>query len=253
MINAVIIEDERSAQEKLLSLLSELSTEINVIGMLCSVKESIDYFKTTLPIDLIFCDVQLPDGLSFDIFSETHIKVPVIFTTGFDKFLMYAFENNGIDYLLKPIDKADLAKALLKYKMFKDHFLSQHQSLYRLKETLNMKKKIRLLVKKGIEYVPLQFEEIAMFYTENKLVYVIDKKGKKYIADKTLNELEVELDDAVFFRANRQYIINLNFVRSFKAYEKVKLQVDLLVPETDHLIVISQNTAPDFRKWISMV
>ncbi|MEP6616483.1 MAG: LytTR family DNA-binding domain-containing protein [Ginsengibacter sp.] len=251
MINTVIIEDEKCAQEKLLNLLAEVSDEVNVIGILGSVKESIDYFKTSLPIDLIFCDVQLEDGLSFDIFAEIHIKIPVIFTTGFDKFLLYAFENNGIDYLLKPIHKEDLSKALLKYKMFKDHFLSQHQSIYRLRETLNMKKKIRLLVKKGIEYLPLQFEDIALFYTENKLVYVIDKNGRKYITDKTLNELELELDDSVFFRANRQYIINLNFVRSFKAYEKVKLQVDLHLPETGHLIVISQNSAPDFRKWIS--
>lgn len=251
MINAVIIEDERPAQEKLLAMLAEISKETNVIGILCSVRESIDYFKTPLPVDLIFCDVQLQDGLSFDIFTETHIKIPVIFTTGFDKFLLYAFESNGIDYLLKPFNKEELSKALLKYKMFKDHFLSQNQSIYKLKESLNMKKKTRFLVKKGIEYVPLQMEDIALFYTENKLVYVLDKNGKKYITDKTLNELEVELDDAVFFRANRQYIINLNFVRSFKAYEKVKLQVDLLVPEIDHFIVISQNTAPDFRKWIS--
>jgi DNA-binding LytR/AlgR family response regulator len=251
MINAVIIEDERFAQEKLLDLLGEVSAEMNVIGILSSVKESIDYFKTALPIDLIFCDVQLPDGLSFDIFSETQTNIPVIFTTGYDKFILYAFENNGIDYLLKPINKDDLANALLKYKKFEDHFSSQHHSLYRLKETLNMKKKIRLLVKRGIEFVPLPLEEIALFYTENKLVYVIDKHGKKYMSDRTLNELEVELDDTVFFRANRQYIINLNFVRSFKAYEKVKLQVDLLVPEIDHFIVISQSTAPDFRKWIS--
>jgi DNA-binding LytR/AlgR family response regulator len=251
MINAVIIEDERCAQEKLLNLLAEVSAEMNVIGILGSVKESIDYFKTPLPIDLIFCDVQLQDGLSFDIFNETHTNIPVIFTTGYDKFILYAFENNGIDYLLKPINKDDLANALLKYKKFEDHFSSQHHSLYKLKETLNMKKKIRLLVKKGIEYVPLCLEEIALFYTENKLVYVIDRHGKKYITDKTLNELEVELDDTVFFRANRQYIINLNFVRSFKAYEKVKLQVDLLVPEIDHFIVISQSTAPDFRRWIS--
>src|SRR5437868_3417930 len=171
MINAVIIEDEKSAQEKLLNMLAEVSPEINVIGMLGSVRESIDYFKTSMHIDLIFCDVQLADGLSFDIFQEIQIRVPVIFTTGFDKFILYAFENNGIDYLLKPIDKEELTKALLKYKKFEDHFLSNNYSLYKLRESLNLKKKIRLLVKKGIEYVPLSFDEIALFYTENKLVY----------------------------------------------------------------------------------
>ena len=114
----------------------------------------------------------------------------------------------------------------------------------------NSKKKTRLLVRKGLENISLRLDEIALFYTENKIVYVVDQSGKKYLADKNLTDLEDELDENTFFRANRQYIVNINFVKGFKAYEKVKLLVDLNVPETNHCIIISQETAPAFRKWM---
>jgi DNA-binding LytR/AlgR family response regulator len=251
MINAVIIEDEKPSQEKLIRILKEISPELEVVAILTTVKESIDYFKIPQSVDVIFCDVQLPDGLSFEIFKETQIKIPVIFITGFDKFMLYAFENNGIDYLLKPVDKDELAKALFKYRMLEDHFSQQNRALNNLLQTLNTKKKTRLLVKKGIENISLRIEDVAFFYTENKVVYVIDKNGKKYIIDKTLNELEEVLDKKAFFRANRQYIVNLSFVKSYRPYEKVKLQLDLVVPDVNHFIIISQLTATDFRKWVA--
>ena len=141
MINAVIIEDEKSAQQKLVDTLKEVAPDVHVKAILSTVKESIDFFKTSSFIDIIFCDVQLPDGLSFEIFSETQLKVPVIFTTGFDKFMLYAFENNGIDYLLKPIQKEDMGKALLKYKSLENHFTQLNQSLNNLLKTLYVKKK----------------------------------------------------------------------------------------------------------------
>ena len=250
-MNAVIIEDEKPAQEKLLNTLKEVSPNLNVTAILTSVKESIDYFKTYPSIDIIFCDVQLPDGLSFEIFSETQLKIPVIFITGFDKFMLYAFENNGIDYLLKPVDKDELKKALYKYKMLENHFGEQNRALYNLLQSFNIKKKTRLLVKKGIEYVSLKMEDVALFYTENKIVYVIDKDGKKFLIDKTLNELETVLHKKIFFRVNRQYIVNLSFVKSYKSYEKVKLQLDLVVPNINHFIIISQITASHFRRWIA--
>ncbi|MEP6594575.1 MAG: LytTR family DNA-binding domain-containing protein, partial [Ginsengibacter sp.] len=239
------------AQEKLLDTLKEVSPGLNVAAILTTVKEGISYFATSPPIDIIFCDVQLPDGLSFEIFSETRLKIPVIFITGFDKFMLYAFENNGIDYLLKPVDKEELKKALYKYKMLEDHFADHIQSVYNLVQTFNVNKKTRLLVKKGVEHISLKIEDVALFYTENKIVYVIDKSGKKFTIDKTLNELETDLDKKIFFRVNRQYIVNLSFVKSYRSYEKVKLQLDLVVPNINHFIVISQITASHFRRWIA--
>jgi len=163
---------------------------------------------------------------------------------------MNAFTSNGIDYLLKPINKKDLAKALLKYKMFEKHFASHNDMIKNMFQHLDNRKKSRLVVRKGLEHIALKLEEIVLFYTENKLVYVIDRFGKKYLADKNLSDLEEDLDESIFFRANRQYIVNINFIRGFKTYEKVKLQVDLMIPDLNHCIIVSQENAPQFRQWI---
>ncbi len=249
MLNAIIIEDERPALDNLLGMLSTIADDIQVTATLSSVRESIEYLSQQPAADIIFSDVQLGDGLSFEIFNQSNIRVPVIFITGYDEFMLNAFEYNGIDYLLKPIDKESLRKALVKYRMLEKHF-SDHHSLNGLLQYLGNHKKKRLIVKKGLENISLRLDDVVLFYTENKIVYVIDRWGKKYLAENNLSELEVDLDDNTFFRANRQYIININFVRGFKAYEKVKLQVDLTLPELNHCIIVSQEMAPQFREWM---
>lgn len=250
MLNAIMIEDEKPALETLMRTLNEVSADVNIIATLKSVKESIDYLSAPNNADIIFSDVQLPDGLSFEIFNHADVKAPVIFITGYDQFMLNAFEYNGIDYLLKPVNKYDLEKALQKYKRLEKHFETNNTAIEKLLDQLKNKKKSRILVRKGIENIPLRLEDIVLFYTENKVVYVIDKDGKKYFADKNLTDLEHELDEAMFFRANRQYIININYVKGFKAYEKVKLQVDLTMDIPNHYIIISQETAPEFRDWM---
>ncbi|HEY2720329.1 MAG TPA: LytTR family DNA-binding domain-containing protein, partial [Chitinophagaceae bacterium] len=215
---------------------------------LSNVRESIDYFSNSPKADLIFCDVQLEDGLSFEIFTKAEIKTPVIFITGYDQFVMNAFEYNGIDYLLKPVVEDELRNAINKYRRLEKHFNNQ-PSLNSLVQYVN-RKRTRLIVKKGLENISLRLEDIVLFYTENKVVYVVDKWSKKYIVDKNLGDLEEDLDSAIFFRANRQYIININYIKGFKSYEKVKLQLDLINPELNYSIIISQETAPAFRKWM---
>lgn len=249
MLNAVIIEDERPALESLLTTLSAVTDDVQVIARLGSVKESIEYLSQPHAVDLIFSDVQLNDGLSFEIFNKGNIRIPVIFITGYDEFMLNAFEYNGIDYLLKPVDKESLGKALVKYKMLEKHF-TNHHSLHKLMQYLGNHKKKRMIVKKGMENISLRLDDVALFYTENKIVYVLDRWGKKYLADKNLAELEEELDENSFFRANRQYIVNINFIRGFKSYEKVKLILELTLPEVNHCIIISQEMAPQFREWM---
>ncbi len=252
MLSAIIIEDEKPAMELLVKMLGEISTKVQIKARLNSVKESIEFLTLEPDADIIFSDVQLSDGLSFEIFKQAGAQIPVIFTTGYDKFMMMAFENNGIDYLLKPISKADLEKSLLKYKKLQTHFSHTeiNAPVENLMKFISNRKKTRLLVKKGMENIALRLEDITLFYTENKVVYVLDRFSKKYISDKTLIELEEELDENTFFRANRQYVININYIRGFKPYEKVKLTVDLNIPEINHSITISQETAPAFRKWM---
>ena len=252
MLNAIIIEDEKPAMEALVRTLSQVTTPVNITARLSSLKESLAYLSKQPDADIIFSDVQLSDGLSFDIFSHTGVQIPVIFITGYDDYMMMAFENNGIDYLLKPVDKADLEKSLLKYNKLQEHFshTSASAPVENLMKFISKHKKTRLLVKKGLENIALRLEDIVLIYTQNKLVYVIDSCTKKYIADKTLSELEAELDASTFFRVNRQYIVNINYVKSFKSFEKVKLLVDITIPEINHSIIISQETAPAFRRWM---
>lgn len=246
MIKTLIIEDEKIITEQFRNLLKRASTETEIVGTLSTVKESVAYFSQNESPDLVFSDVQLADGLSFDIFNQVPVKCPVVFVTGFDQFIMNAFEYNGIDYLLKPVDERDLGKTLAKYRTLEKHF-TQHAFI----RSITGRRKTRLLVSKGTETVPLKMEDVALIYTENKIVYVVDKDGRKYMLDRYLAELEKELDPTIFFRVNRQYIVNIAFIKSYKTYEKVKLLIDLSMPDLNHRIIISQEMAPDFRRWIS--
>ncbi len=251
MRNAVIIEDEKAVAQSLVNTLLEVDPGIHIKAVLSSVEQSINYFLSDPEVDIIFSDVQLTDGLSFSIFNEVSINSPIIFVTGYDKFMLNAFEYNSIDYLLKPVCKDDLKKAIEKYKRFEKHFGQKVSVINDFLQHFGKHKKTRLIVKKGLENISLLLEDVVLFFTENKIVYVIDKCGKKYLADKNLSDLEVELDPKTFFRVNRQYIVNINYIRSFKTYERVKLQVELTLSDLNYFIVVSQETAPVFRKWIS--
>jgi len=249
MLNTIIIEDERPSRESLLQALARVSADVNLVATITSVQEGISYLGQPRDVDIIFCDVQLPDGLSFEIFRNCIVNAPVIFVTAYDEFMLNAFEYNGIDYLLKPVDEKELDSALKKYNMLQHHFAGK-TDISKLVAPFLQSKKTRLVVKRGIESIALPFEDIVLFFTENKVVYVIDKNGKKYLSDKNLCDLEMELDKNKFFRANRQYIVNINYIRSFKPYEKVKLQIDLSTSDINHAIIVSQETAPAFRKWV---
>jgi two-component system LytT family response regulator len=233
--------------EEFTRMLKSTTDEVEIVGTFGTVKDAVSYLSDHEPPDLIFSDVQLPDGLSFEIFSQVAVKSPVIFVTAYDNFILNAFESNGIDYLLKPVDKRDIEKAILKYKTLRDHFTGP-PSFFR---QFFKKYRSRLLVRRGLESVALKTSEIALIYTENKLVYVQDREGRKYMSDRNLAELDRDLDPSVFFRVNRQYIINIGFVRSYKSFDKVKLQIDLVLPQLQHQIIVSQEMAPGFRRWIN--
>lgn len=247
MIKTILIEDERMIAEEFRKILTRASDDTEIVRSFSSVRESIEWLSLNDAPDLIFSDVQLSDGLSFEIFSKIEVKSPVVFITAYDQFMVNAFEHNGIDYLLKPIDEADLAKALAKYRTLQKHFAFPLPFL----NGFQQKPKSRLIVRKGLENIALRTSDVVLIYTEEKLVFVLDREGKKYIIEKKLSELEQELDTNIFFRANRQYIINVGFVRSYKTYERVKLQVDLSLSNLNHHIVVSQENAPLFKKWIS--
>ncbi len=250
MINAIIIEDEKAAVDLLINALTEVDSTVRIDAVLSSVKESSAYLATAPGADLIFSDVQLPDGCSFEALKNNTRNIPVIFVTGYDEFIVNAFGCNGIEYLLKPITNQDISNALNKYRMFEKHFTEHNSKLNNLIRQVESRKKSRLIARRGVEHIALKMEDIVLLYTENKVVYIIDKEGKKYVGDKNLTEMETELDDMNFFRANRQYIINLNYIKGFKPFEKVKLSVEMLLSGRQQEVIISQENSSQFREWI---
>ena len=244
----LIIEDEHPASERIITMLHEFDASIRILATLRSVKESITWLKMHAAPDLILVDIHLNDGLSLDIFKHQPIPSPLIFTTAYDEYLMKAFEFNSIDYLLKPIDKTKLFHALKKYQTLKQHFSGNFVSLFDHIQN-NTPIKHSFVVKKGTDFVALKTEQIAYFYSEHKITFLIDNEGKRYIIDKPLAEIETEIDTKQFFRLNRKYLVNVESISKFKAFEKGKIVVDLVPPVAEEVIV-SQENASLFKQWI---
>lgn len=250
MIKAVIIEDEKTALDNLVHHIQLTKEPISIIAELETVEDSVNWLSNNPAPDLIFMDIHLKDGISFSIFDRVKVSTPIIFITAFDNFMVKAFEQTSIEYLLKPINEQELLKAITKYKTLKNHFLNNHETLLEYLSQKENSKKSRIVVKKGIEFQSILMDDVVYFFTEQKITFLITRDGKKYLVDKNLKELEEELDGHKFYRANRKFIININYIKSYKSYDKIKILVELTVPPSEDIIV-SQESAIDFRKWIS--
>jgi two-component system LytT family response regulator len=246
----LIIEDEKPAFENLSEDLWEIDENVQVIGTCTSVDESVKWLTQNPQPDIILMDIQLSDGLSFNIFKSCTITCPVIFITAYDKYLTQAFDYNSIDYLLKPVSQAKLKNAIRKYKTLQNYFVNNHSALLEYISSHD-RKKSRILVKRGMEFQTVRVDDVVYFFTEHKLVFLVDKDNRKYLAEKNnLSELEDELDKNLFYRANRKYIINANYVKRFKPLDRSKLSVELHLPLNEEIIV-SQENSSSFKKWIS--
>ncbi len=246
MIKTLIIEDEKPAARKLERLLSSF-TDLQLVATVHSVEEGLDWFQNNPHPDLIFSDIVLGDGLSFDIFEKVPTKSFMIYTTAFDQYTLKAFKLNSIDYLLKPIMPEDLETAIEKYKSF-----LPSESSYNTLEIKSLikeeKQKLsRILVKIGYNLKIVQTDEVSCFYSENKIVY-LQTKERSYPTDFTLDELQEVLDDKKFFRVNRQFIINSNFIHNIHTspYYKVEMQFQ---PAEE--ITVSRDRVKDFKDWLS--
>jgi len=249
MLNALIIEDERPAAESLMNALASVADTITITARLHSVRESIDYLSRKPAVDLIFSDIHLSDGLCFEIFKQDRIGIPVIFVTGNDEFIINAFECNGIYYLLKPVDTTHLHKAIAKYRMLRDHF-NDDPAIGLLQRYISKREKKRLVVKTAAGYISLLLKDIVLFHSGDRGVYATDRLGQQYPVNKTLSELEHELEERKFFRASRQYILHIEFTRGFTNDGNGKIKVELTLPEINHSIIVSQEMAAPFREWI---
>ena len=244
-MNVLIIEDELLAQAKLESMLIAIDNSISIVGKVGSVKDATSWLTKFDPPDLAFVDIQLSDDHSFEIFRNVDIRCPVVFTTAYDKYILESFEFNSIDYLLKPITEEKLRRCLSKMKKLRIHF--QKENLENLLAP-SAKKLERVVVRKGTDYVTVNCEDIAYFFTEHRVVFLKDVMGKQYIVDKTLADLESLLQPETFFRLNRKFISHVNAIEKFKS-DNGKIRI-FLRPSVTEEIHISKETAPAFRKWI---
>lgn len=252
----VIIEDENLTAEDLKDVIHKAIPDAEVVAMLSSVEESIQYFKTHDQPQLIFSDIQLGDGLSFEIFKELSIQVPVIFCTAFDEYAIRAFDANGIHYVLKPFNVTKIKEAYEKYQMLQHNFTQQQHVLEHIFESASLQSAIQSTVKRNnailVYYqdkvIPIKLEDIALFYIRNEATHVYTIQQKSYVINKSLDELQ-QLDTYLFYRANRQYIVNRNVVKEAAQYMSRKVSITLNIPFND-TITISKEKITQFYDWL---
>ena len=257
-MNILIIEDEQHAATRLIKLIKAINNSFIIIEIIDSVEWAIEWFQNNKQPDLIFLDIQLSDGLSFNIFKKVKVNSPIIFTTAYDEYALQAFELNSIDYLLKPIDNEKLKKSINKYNQLSNNLNKKEINFdaEKLLEALQIAKteyRTRFLVNKGSSLIVINVEEIAYFFTEDKQVFITTINNKKYILNTTLDKLEKELEAKKFYRANRQYLVSVNSIKEIHNYFHYKLKLELNPkPEHDE-IIISKSKSSDFKDWISKV
>lgn len=250
-MNTIIIEDEKPSARRLQRMLNHLGIDAHT--MLHSVEESMAWFQNNAHPDLIFLDIQLSDGLSFEIFEAIEIKSAVIFTTAYDEYALQAFKLNSIDYLLKPIDDDELAKAVTKYQ----DRLPQKQPVTLdfndikklLVNPIDRDYKKRFSVKVGQHLKLINIEDIECFYSENKGTYLHTTEGRSYLLDTTLELLQHELEPQTFFRINRKFFVNINAIKDMVSYTNSRLQIKLNTYNEDEVIV-ARERVKDFKAWL---
>ena len=245
----LIIEDEMPAANRMVRLLQQLFPAGEFLERLDTVSRAVRWFGENPPPDLIFCDIQLADGISFEIFEKVKVTAPVIFTTAFDQYAIKAFQVNAIDYLLKPIDPVELAKAVDK---FKSRQLKPALDIDVLRGLLQLEKKAfksRFLVRFGEKIQSIAMEEVAFFFSEERVTFLQTKEGKKYVLDATLEQVESQIDPEVFFRINRKYLCRVDAVDEVLTYSNSRLKVKLKNCP-DHDILISREKVGEFKEWL---
>jgi two-component system LytT family response regulator len=247
-MRVAIVEDEPLARRMLADCLRQCDAGVEIAGMLESVSEAVAWLEANGQPDLLFVDIRLGDGTSFDIFQQTRLDCPVVFTTAYDDHVLGAFQANGIDYLLKPIRREKVAAALEKYERLKGHFLAGHVALARALSGQPGARE-RFLVRKGSEFLPVRTADVAYFFSEHKLVFLVTRDGKRHMVDKTLSDVESELAPARFFRVNRNYLASIEAIARCTPHGKGKLLVQL-APPAGAEVTVSQERAAEFKRWL---
>lgn len=250
-MNVLIIEDENAAARRLEKLLKEVAPDISILQQLDSVEASVLWLGQHPAPDLIFMDIHLADGASFDIFEHVQVRCPVIFTTAYNEYALQAFKVNAVDYLLKPIKSTELHAALEKYKKIFRQAAPDYTALLETLKRHNEPQFLqRMLIRFGHSLRLIGMADAAYFYTKDKITFLITRSdGKRYPVDYPLDKLETLLDPKVFFRINRQFIVNVGAIKEMHPYSKSRVKVELQ-PPTDLETIVSTERSAEFKKWL---
>lgn len=256
MTRVLIIEDEPRAASRLEEMVRKTLPGAKIMAHLDSIQSSVEWFSRNEEPDLIFLDIQLADGVSFAIFENVKITVPVIFTTAYDEYAVKAFELNSVDYLLKPVKMEKLQAAIGKFQRLESYY-GKNQLDNKISEVVKMIRrenqsfKSRFLIHEGDSLVPIMINDVAYFYAEGKEVFLVTRENQQYIIDFTLDKLETNVDPGKFFRLNRQFLVSVNSIQQISNYFHYKLKITL-IPGIDKEIIISKARVKEFKAWMNL-
>lgn len=252
-MTAVIVEDENIASRRLANLIEELAPEIEIIGQITSVENGLHWFENNPLPDLIFLDIQLNDGYGFDILDTLEDHPPVIFTTAYNEYAIRGFKYNGLDYLLKPIDKKDLQNALAKYRKNSvgvSKFIEEDK-FDRIKNLFAKEYKRRFMIKVGNQFNTFNVDDIAYFKSHEGVIFLHSHTGKKYPIEYTIDQLEDILNPVHFFRINRKFMVSVKAVLEIHSYFNSRLLLKLN-PMDEEQIIVSRERTSNFKKWLDL-
>ena len=251
-MNVLIIEDEPLAASRIEKLVKEIKPGANVPDKIDSVKRSVEWLKNNPAPDLILMDIQLADGISFQIFEQCEVKSPVIFTTAYDEYALKAFKVNSIDYILKPVDKEELTAAFKKFDSLVNAPASPQkmmESIGHAMQMLTKKYKERFVIKVGEHLKSVEVAEILFFFSMEKTTFAQTREGRKYILDFTMDQLEGIIDPSRFFRINRKYIIAVDSIHDMISYTNSRLKL-VLKTSDDKDIIVARERVQEFKDWL---
>lgn len=248
----LIIEDESQAAKRMQSLVKEVMPSAEIVGTLDTVKKSVHWFQSNEAPDLTLLDIQLADGISFQIFEQCEVKCPVIFTTAYDEYALKAFKVNSIDYILKPVDKEDLAAAFAKLKKVAPAAATAQIQLGNIEQAIRMltkKSKSRFVIKVGEHLRTLEVENILYFYSQDKTTFCHTTEKRDFILDYTLEQLVDMLDEQQFFRINRKYLVHAKSIQDIISHTNSRLRL-VLKDSDDSDIIVARERVQEFKEWL---
>lgn len=245
-MKVVIVEDEALAADKLVTLLKKVTPEVQILTTIESVEEAVEWFSQNPAPDLVFMDIQLDDGISFEIFDAIKLEVPVIFTTAYNEYAIRAFKVNSVDYLLKPIEEEALAAAIVKFRKFSQQPIDFESRIAGVISQFREKYKSRFFVKTGQRFQSIPVERISCFFVEERFTFLKTAEGKICDLDYSLDQLQKLVDPGIFFRVSRNYLVNINAIEDIISYSTNRLKLKVAKEE----IIVSRDKVSEFKMWL---